>query len=78
LFGFPGETWYNYSILKGFPFFGSQGKRNICLPFLYRPITNSIMLMKGEGKDEDQTIAGQSHCETAGRRGKDKGGYHYS
>jgi hypothetical protein len=36
------------------------------------------MLMKGEGKDEDQTIAGQSYCETAGRGGKDKGGYHYS
>jgi hypothetical protein len=46
---------------------------------LYRPITNSMMLMKGEGKDdEDQTIAGQSYCETAGRGGKDKGGYHYS
>jgi len=30
--------------------------------------------MKGEGKDEDQTIAGQSYCETAGRGGKDKGG----
>jgi hypothetical protein len=36
------------------------------------------MLMKGEGKDEDQTIAGQSYCETAGRGREDKGGYHYS
>jgi hypothetical protein len=33
LSGFPGGKWYNYSILKGFPFFGSQGKKNICLRF---------------------------------------------